>query len=94
MWTEDRERKWEVDDIIVPMQREMGFTMLGGLGGFHKTKAQKWIYRGRVFRVNIVLLLFKTERQNKEGGMHSGWWVCIGSGDSVQLQLLRAENNR
>ena len=22
MWTEDRERKWEVDDVIVPIQRE------------------------------------------------------------------------
>ena len=25
--------------------------------------------------------------------MYSGWWVCIGSRDSVQLQLLRVENN-
>ena len=39
----------------------MGFTMLGGLGGFWKTKAQKWISRGRVLRVNLVLFLFKTE---------------------------------
>ena len=33
-------------------------------------KAQKWMYRERVFRVNIVLFLFKQRDQNKEGGMH------------------------
>ena len=72
MWTEDRERKWEVDQYNEKVYKRlfwgggcgwcfMGFTMLGGLGGLYKTKAQKWIYRGRVFRVNIVLFLFKTE---------------------------------
>ena len=32
MWTEDRERKWEVDDVIVPIQREsvQGRLFLGG----------------------------------------------------------------
>ena len=34
MWTEDRERKWEVDDVIVPIQREsVQEGCFGGGGG-------------------------------------------------------------
>ena len=112
MWTEDRERKWEVDDVIVPIQREsvQEGCLLGGGGlwwmvfyGVHDVRGVKGGFRkqrrrsgfiGVGFSGLILCCFYSKQRdQNREVGMYSGWWVCKGSRDSVQLQLLRVENN-
>ena len=109
MWTEDRERKWEVDDVIVPIQRES--VQEGCFGGirwmvFYGVHDVRWVrggfreqrrrsgFIGVGFSGLILCCFYSKQRdQNREVGMHSGWWVCIGSRDSVQLQLLRVQNN-
>ena len=72
----------------------MGFTMLGGLGGgVNKQRLGSGFIGGGLSGLILCCFYSKQRDQNKEGGMHSGCWVCIGSGDSMQLQLLRVENN-
>ena len=108
MWTEDRERKWEVDDVIVPIQREsvqegcfLGGVMVfygvhdvrGVKGGFRKQRRRSGFIGVGFSGLILCCFYLKQRDQNREVGMYSGWWVCIGSRDSVQRQLLRVENN-
>ena len=110
VWTEDREWKWGVDNVIVPIQRESiqegcfgggrvfyGVHDVRGFGGVNKQRLRSGFIWGGFSGLVLCCFYSKQFDQNKEvdcWGRHSGWWVCIGSGDSAQLQLLRFENNR
>ena len=67
-----------------------------GGGGVNKQRLRSGFIGGGFSGLILCCFYSKQRDQNTEvdcWGMHSGWWVCIGSGDSVQLQLLRFENN-
>ena len=69
----------------------MGFT--GVRGGFIEPRLRSGFIGGGFSGLILCCFYSKLRDENKEGGMHSGWWVCIGSGDSAQLQLLRVAIN-